>query len=995
MSDIQPKEEDLFSAALELGSAEERLSFLKEQAGDDNALRQRVLDLLEGYEQGRLLEEASPMADLSTASIAEQPGSVIDRYKLLEKIGEGGFGVVYLAEQRDPVVRKVALKIIKLGMDTKQVIARFEAERQALALMDHPNIARIIDAGATTTGRPYFVMELVTGVSITRYCEEARLGVAERLKLFIPVCQAVQHAHHKGVIHRDLKPSNVMVTLHDGVPVPKVIDFGVSKALNQRLTERTLFTNYAQMVGTPAYMSPEQAEMSGLDVDTRSDIYSLGVLLYELLTGTPPHDAKHLGSVAHGEMQRIIREEEPPLPSTRLTTSRRSSPIGPGVTMAMAEIPRDLDWIVMKALEKDRRRRYETANEFVQDVDRFLSDKPVEATAPGFFYRLGKFARRNRIVVAAGTVVIIVILVALTISTLLLFQAREANRVAEVRRLQAEEEARHGVAVTARLEEALKQLGPSVARGRPAKEILDELSEDLSRNVGEDPEVVAAMQTSLGLVYLDLWEMLPALKLLESALRTRIELLGEDHPNTLKTMIHLAYAQRWLGDVASAIKNGERAVAFYDEVLPPDHRDLLHAKRYLAGFYNADGQTARSRDLALEVVERCLKSLERGDLLTIEALNTLAIASRGTKPRELREQALKLAQEAIEMNESLAIHPVILNLRSNLASDILSLGNTEEAITRFTGVLADCERFFDESDISVVLARTNLAITYAERDGPGDLERAVELHRKTLPFYANLGKGRDEVSIDWVASQRVMGSFLVIQEKPGEAIDCYEKITAFPMPCSKYGRDWLRAGLLLAQAGHPEAYHDFCRRCLDARSGFEFGDALHAARACLIMPVDTASNLQRQVVGWAGLLANRISAQPGKPLIEGLLLQGMASYRSGDFEKAINQLQEVDDQLHKMNDQEFPDRLGQVADFRGTAFAFKAMATMRLGELEEARRLLGQARRVIEDRTGPSRWKRFQLLGEFNNGKWLPWDQDLASGLALAEAQAVIEGGGD
>jgi WD40 repeat protein/tRNA A-37 threonylcarbamoyl transferase component Bud32 len=347
-------------------------------------------------------DHEGPVPDKETvcAPTTEGPGSVIGRYRLLDQIGEGGFGAVYVAEQREPVKRRVALKIIKLGMDTRQVVARFEAERQALALMDHPNIAKVFDAGATETGRPFFVMELVKGVRITDYCDKNQLVVAQRLELFTRVCQAIQHAHQKGIIHRDIKPSNILVTMQDGTPVPKVIDFGIAKATQQELTEKTLYTQLQQFVGTPAYMSPEQAELSGLDIDTRSDIYSLGVLLYELLTGSTPFDTKELLEAGLDALRKIIREREPMRPSTRLRQTSSSAPRSRPSTIH-SQLSTDLDWIVMKCLEKDRTRRYETANGLAMDVQRHLNHEPVVARPPSQLYRLEKLVRRNKLAFAA------------------------------------------------------------------------------------------------------------------------------------------------------------------------------------------------------------------------------------------------------------------------------------------------------------------------------------------------------------------------------------------------------------------------------------------------------------------------------------------------------------------------------------------------------------------------------------------------------------------
>ncbi len=449
----QIDEEALFEKAIAMASREERNAFLEEVCRGNTLARDRVLRLLAAHDRaGGFMNSQTVTEQPFGSGQPEQPGTVIGRYKLLQEIGEGGMGVVYMAEQTEPVTRKVALKIIKQGMDTKQVVARFEAERQALAMMDHPNIAKVLDAGATDTGRPYFVMELVRGVPITDYCDKNRLSTPARLELFTSVCQAIQHAHLKGVIHRDIKPSNVMVTLHDGQPVPKVIDFGIAKATNQKLTEKTLFTNYAQMIGTPAYMSPEQAEMSGLDVDTRTDVYSLGVLLYELLTGMTPFPTQELLSLGFAEMQKVISEKEPAKPSTLLSTMEhdertvlarnRSSEVS-GLNRVFAG---DLDWIVMKSLEKDRSRRYDTANALAADLQRYRDNEPIVARPPTALYRFRKAWRRNHVIYSAAALLLFTLLAGLAFSTIgfrraLLTQNRltEQRQLADQRTIEARE----------------------------------------------------------------------------------------------------------------------------------------------------------------------------------------------------------------------------------------------------------------------------------------------------------------------------------------------------------------------------------------------------------------------------------------------------------------------------------------------------------------------------------------------------------------------------
>ncbi len=631
---------------------DEREAFLDLVCRDDDNLRRELKDLLAASDEAAdfLERPAVQVSETILTPLRESPGTMIGRYKLLQRIGEGGFGVVYMAEQTAPVKRKVALKIIKLGMDTKQVIARFEAERQALALMEHPNIAKVFDAGATETGRPYFVMELVRGVPITEYCDKNNLSTKDRLDLFTPVCNAIQHAHQKGIIHRDIKPSNVMVTLHDGKPVPKVIDFGIAKATDHRLTEKTLFTEYHQLIGTPAYMSPEQAEMSGLDVDTRTDIYSLGVLLYELLTGTTPFDPNSLREAAYGEIQRIIREVEPPKPSTRLSSlatepgapATGSAPSGSGPS-SLAEIAKhrrtdpsalsrlmrgDLDWIVMKALEKDRTRRYETAKEFAKDVEHHLANEPILASPPGAVYKLRKFVKRNRVAVTAGSLVAAALVLGLLFSTIGFVQAsrqrdraivaeqeqsrerqraEEALAATEAARDKATLEAAKATRIQEFLQEMLASADPKQAKGADitVREVLDEAAQRIGGELSDHPAVEAAVRHTIGLTYDRLGRNEQAKEQFEIAVKLRRDPEVDDELELADSLRHLANLVQFVDkNLARSRTLHNEALSIRERRLGKDHPLTVEVLTDLAGTGYMTHDESTYADYAAEVIRR-------------------------------------------------------------------------------------------------------------------------------------------------------------------------------------------------------------------------------------------------------------------------------------------------------------------------------------------------------------------------------------------------------
>jgi tetratricopeptide (TPR) repeat protein len=501
--------------------------------------------------------------------VPEGPGERIGSYELVDKLGEGGCGVVYLAEQTEPIRRRVALKVIKLGMDTRQVVARFDAERQALAVMDHPNIARVFEAGATENGRPFFVMELVEGLRITDFCDQHNLTTGERLDLFVQVCRAVQHAHQKGIIHRDLKPSNILVAVQDGKPVPKVIDFGIAKATEQPLTDKTQLTSLQQFLGTPAYMSPEQAGLGGVDVDTRSDIYALGVLLYELLTGHTPFEKSDLLRAGFEQMCRLIRETEPPKPSTRLGLLRAED-LTTVARCQRTEAPRlvhelrgDLDWIVMKCLEKDRARRYETSVGLARDVERHLNHEPVSAAAPGVLYRARKFVRRHRGGLGMAATLLLLLVAGAVVSVWQAVRAKRAERKATM--------------VAAFLQDALNSVSPSVALGRDTtllREVLDRTAKRIDTGLSRQPEVEAELRGTLGKVYEDIGALTPAEALHRKALALREAVFGKTHPKVADSLSDLGSVLVAQGKPAAAEGLFRRATAIRRAALGRAHPEV-------------------------------------------------------------------------------------------------------------------------------------------------------------------------------------------------------------------------------------------------------------------------------------------------------------------------------------------------------------------------------------------------------------------------------------
>ncbi len=796
----------VFLAASDLSDAVERAAYLNRECAGDQELRERVEALLHANEN-QTSHQSQNLSDDGTLTFTDRPLTKRDshqaeieqantiiagKYTLVEIIGEGGMGSVWRAKQTEPVKRFVAVKLIKTGMDSRQVLARFEAERQALALMDHPNIAKVLDGGLHEH-RPYFVMELVKGVPITEYCDANRMTPQQRLELFVPVCNAIQHAHQKGIIHRDIKPSNVLVALYDDKPVVKVIDFGIAKATGAALTEQTIDTGFGGIVGTPQYMSPEQATFNNIDIDTRSDVYALGVLLYELLTGSPPFAQKELEKRGLLEMLRVVREEEPPRPSTKLSTADAlpslSANRGTEPKKLTGLLRNELDWIVMKALDKDRARRYETANGFAADVQRYLAGEAVLAHPPSRSYRIKKFVRRHKGQVIAASLVLFALLAGMAGTTWGLFRAEQQRQIAETAavaerdaKVDAQDErakAVNGAAAeklardqavqaadkekiaNAQAQKRLRQIEKAndilgsifenldpkeIAKNqRPLQAVLVEnLDKAVAQLEGEaigDPLVVAAMQNKFGLSLRGLGEPEKAIALFEKSLATRQAKLGPDHLDTLLTANNLATAYGDAGKLNLAVPLHEDTLKLMKAKLGLDHLATLHSMNNLAAAYLAAGQM----NLALPLFEEALK-IRRAKIGpnhpdTITSMGNLATAYQNAGKNSL---AMAIYEEEFKLSKASfgPDHPQTLTSMNNLAISYHTAGKLDLAVPLYEEALKIRRAKLGPDHPDTLLSMSNLAPAYL---AVGKQDLAVSLYEETLKLMkAKLGPNHPE-----------------------------------------------------------------------------------------------------------------------------------------------------------------------------------------------------------------------------------------------------------
>ena len=748
-------ERELFEAAIDVDAAG-REQFVRNAAGDDHELAERVLNLLEAHDRAQSTPNHTAGVPEAVAAAAAsdmlRAGDSVGRYHILEKIGEGGFGEVYVAEQREPVKRRVALKILKPGMDTKAVLARFKAEQQALALMDHPNIARVLDADSTDNGRPYFVMELVKGEPITSYCDRHMLSTAERLALFIPVCDAVQHAHQRGVIHRDLKPSNILVAATDGDPVARVIDFGIAKATSGSLTDETLYTHIGLFMGTPEFMSPEQAEGSA-DVDTRTDVYSLGAVLYTLLCGALPFDAEQLRGKAYPEVQRILREEDPPTPSARVSTAgdagqqaRRSRTDAGSLAR---ELKGELDWIVLKAMDKDRTRRYETASGLGDDIRRHLQHEPVVAGPPSSSYRLGKFVRRNRTFVAAGSLVAVALVIGTIFALLGLDRAIKAERLAVEEAEKAKTDREIAEAVNEFLnKDLLAAVAPSGEQGRGRgvmmRDVLDRAAQSIEEasqpggRFADKPLVEAAIRKTLG----DTYKQLGVLDIAEPhyvrALQLREQHLGERHADTIESLSNMGNLRYFQYKYDEAKVLLQRTADLRREVLGLDHIHTAWAIHDLGNCFFVDPDYERAEELWTEAYEIKVRLLGGDHWDTLLTMNNLALVyKRLDRWDEAEAMTVKTLESQTRLRGSK--HPDTMLSMSNLAKLYRERGRYDESEALYTETLALNEEVLGAGHPETLQTRAGLTRVFLDT---GHVNKAERSARRMLEVSA-AGLGED------------------------------------------------------------------------------------------------------------------------------------------------------------------------------------------------------------------------------------------------------------
>jgi serine/threonine protein kinase/tetratricopeptide (TPR) repeat protein len=967
--------------------AEERSAFLETACYGNSELRDRVNGVLRRLtresQEGDTLGHEPSTADRQPGGLLEgllgdTRGSKIGHYKLLQMIGEGGFGSVFMAEQQHPVRRKVALKIIKLGMDTRQVIARFEAERQALAMMDHPNIAKVLDAGATDTGRPYFVMELVKGVPITQYCDTNNVSTRERLELFVQVCRAVQHAHQKGIIHRDIKPNNILVTMADGIPIPKVIDFGIAKATQSPLTDKTLFTEYRALVGTPEYMSPEQAEMAGIDIDTRSDIYSLGVLLYELLTGTTPFDAKELRSKGAPEIQRIIREIDPPKPSTRLSSLATVIEVAAHRSTDPNKLNRmirgELDWIVMRCLEKDRTRRYETANLLAGDVTRYLKDEPISAGPPGTAYQLRKMARRYKwpLAMAAGLAAALVLgIVGTTAGMIRSNQAKrravEAEKIAldqkksvidaldDVKRARvdavanagrAEKEAAKATAISNFLQSLLMGRADAQGSGRDVRvaDLLDIAGSEIDAKLADQPEARLSARVTLG----DSYQSLGMYEAAEDSYRRAWDLsrsvngLASTQTAAIGAKLSMAMANitRGFGGLEFAQQNYETTKKNHGE----NHAVTLEAANALNLLYMKHGQMAKAeegfRTLIAQVSQQ--KSGEKYPAGSGRFFHNLALVLQDQNKLDEAEAMQRKAIELFKQDSSSAAI-IFGRLGRNLATILSAQKKYVEADQTFrdTLVLQRSRLGEDHPDTQETVEEFAKFLRSLQRPAEADFLRKSSKHISEVTEDVRK-RPRDPQA--FLERGRVFARYGQFRDAAADFEKSMQLGPEVPLAVEDHW-SWYLYGATLAYLDDRDAYRKHCQRLVvKVNTAFWAEIRDRSAKLCFVMP-GAMEDLSKpmEMANLAVTLGSAPTPNPqgktdenGQSMVPWFqLCKGMGEYRTGQINDAITSLNEARSGL-------------KTPAGTATVDVFLAMTHHRLGKIPEAKLYYQRAKDVIE-----------------------------------------------